>query len=108
LVSFTPKAVERTEVANGDERLPQKAQASSAQPALERVSTMPFDQVAHDRVARAGTDDTIEKPKTDRRRGDVAILARHDGSSPTSSPAAMRRRANKFSRSPRFPAAVTV
>ncbi len=107
-MSFAPEAGERTEVTNGDERFPPKTQASSGQTALDRVPTMPFDEIADDRVARVGADDTIEKPKADRRRGDVAIVVRHGASSPTSRPAAMRRRANMFSRSTRFPTAVTV
>ncbi len=107
-MSFAPEAGEGTEVTNGDERFPPEAHASGRRSALDRVSAMPFDQIPDDRVARVGTDDAIEKPKPDRRRGDVAIVARHGASSPTSSPAAMRRRANRFSRSARFPAALTV
>ena len=88
---------------NGDERFPPKTQAGRGQTALYRVSTMPLDQIAHDRVARVGADDTIEKPKDDRRRCRIAIVGRHGVSSPTSSPAAMRRNAKRFSRSARFP-----
>jgi len=107
-VSFAPEAGERTEVTNGDERLPPKTQASSGQAALDHVPTMPLDEITDDRVARVGANDTIEKSKAERRCGEVAIVVCHGASSPTSSPAAMRRRANKFSRSARFPDAVTV
>ncbi len=93
---------------NGDERLPPKTQVSRGQAALDHVPTMPLDQITDDRVARAWADDTIEKPKAEHRRGEVAIVVRHGASSPTSSPAPMRRRAKMFSRSARFPAAVTV
>lgn len=92
---------------NGDERLPPKTQTSSGQAALGHVPTMPLDEITDDRVARAGANDAIEKSKAERRRGEVAIVVRHGASSPTSRPAAMRRRAKMFSRSARFPAAVT-
>jgi hypothetical protein len=68
---------------------------------------MPLDQITDDRVARVGANDTIEKSKAERRRGEVASVVRHGASSPTSRPAAIRRRAKMFSRSARFPAAVT-
>ena len=100
---LTAKAGQGTEVTNGDERLPPEAQASYRGAALDRVSTMPFGQVADDRIALIGTKDAIEEAYPEHRR----VVARHGASSPTSSPAAMRRSAKRFSRSARLPAAVT-
>lgn len=93
---------------NGDERFPPEAQARGRETVLERVSSIPLGQIADDRVARVGADDTIEEPKAETRRGEIAIVVRHGASSPTSSPVAIRRSAKRFSLSVRFPAAVTV